>query len=59
VLSFRAVPRSVRWAVAVGLIGADQERTGLMDIRAAELTADHLGRSIQIDPAIKASSSVA
>ena len=45
-----AVPRSVRWAVVVGLIGDDQDRTGLMDIRAAELTADHLGQTVKINP---------
>jgi hypothetical protein len=38
-----AVPRSVCWAVVVGLIGDDHEMTRLMDIRAAELTAVHLG----------------
>jgi hypothetical protein len=44
------VPRPVGRAIVVGLTGDDHERISLIDIRAAELTADHLGRTIRIDP---------
>jgi hypothetical protein len=44
------VPGSERRAVVVGLTDDDHERTSLIDIRAAVLTADNLGPTSEDQP---------